>query len=261
MTINMNWEGGGYFSLINGDQEHLEPAEQNWMSVLLSAANGDFSHTRLLPGALPNLVPSRLAIAHSCLIGDAGSEEAFSELKGLIPQADSLLLGEIAEAISLRGRPDDVNTLLDILEQDPADENLDNVPIYISNLLESEDGMLSEMDSFSTFADYRKGVETRLAAVAALWDGDLPLHLYKGRPLNLRYVAELMLDQLHNPRFFDLRHKFEALTGTDCSTWYAGGRLNSLRCAATLEAFLDQDLESRFEEGRRYFFANVISST
>ena len=54
------------------------------------------------------------------------------------------------------------------------------------------------------------------------------------------------------------RHKFEAMTGVDCSDFYKDNMLRQIVAVGALENFLDRTETKRYAEGQRYFFGRPI---
>jgi hypothetical protein len=88
--------------------------------------------------------------------------------------------------------------------------------------------------------------------------------VFRGRLLDVEWMARCCLADLARGKFEpEMRHKFEAMTGIDCSRFYSrfdgvNGRLDPLAAASVLEAFLASPECKAFVPGQRYFFGHPI---
>ena len=87
--------------------------------------------------------------------------------------------------------------------------------------------------------------------------------VYQGRLFGVMSLAEQMLDLARgsvpgDASWILLRHKFEASTGVNCSSFFERRVFQRLAAAAILEDFLIQPESSRYEDGRRYFYGHII---
>ncbi len=58
--------------------------------------------------------------------------------------------------------------------------------------------------------------------------------------------------------FLDLREKFEASTGINCSGFYNNKQFQPLAATAVLEEFLESVDPQKYREGMRYFFGHPV---
>jgi hypothetical protein len=101
-------------------------------------------------------------------------------------------------------------------------------------------------------------VTSRIASLADDLGSDRVVVLGGGR-FDVKDLARRMLKDVRTPDFRrELRHRFEAVTGIDCASFYRKGELRPLAAAAILEEFLESPAAERFEPGKRYFFGRLI---
>lgn len=60
------------------------------------------------------------------------------------------------------------------------------------------------------------------------------------------------------PAFYNYRHRFEAYTGIDCTSFFSGGSANRLAIMAALETFIESNAAANYLAGRRYFAGRLI---
>ena len=83
--------------------------------------------------------------------------------------------------------------------------------------------------------------------------------VFQGEQFGVIKFTRFLLDRIRRPYFRSvLRHKFEALTGVDCTAFYKNGIFQPLSAAAVIEEFLDSPAAGAYEPGVRYFFGHRI---
>jgi hypothetical protein len=93
--------------------------------------------------------------------------------------------------------------------------------------------------------------------------GSEKIVIFQGKPFGVKSLAEFMMGIATgkvpgDPSWLLLRHKFEASTGLDCSSFFRKRSFQPLAAAAILEEFLDDPDSDHYEEGRRYFYGHPI---
>ena len=84
--------------------------------------------------------------------------------------------------------------------------------------------------------------------------------VFRGEVIDIKKICQRMLEDLGGRHRFheEMRHKFEAMTGINCSSFYQDGKLQRLAVAALIEDFLQGPEPSKYTEGVRYFFGHRI---
>jgi hypothetical protein len=194
-------------------------------------------------------------------VGDAGPDRCFEpiiqELSNPSDPGDYETAFDYCYALMLRGKLSDVPLLLKVYQQHASLDEAYIISFYISFLLERT---LTELPdpAESTLADYSEAVMALQGSLAAEF-GTNDVLVLKGRRFGVIRTAELILEALQRPYFPpDLRKRFEASTGIDCSGFFKDGAIQPLAAAATVEEFLDRPNLQQFEDGARYFFGHRI---
>jgi peroxiredoxin family protein len=74
--------------------------------------------------------------------------------------------------------------------------------------------------------------------------------------LNMITTRNFNFNQI--PLVVPLRHKFEAATGINCSSFFEGDRFHQINAVSILESFLDGSDSKKYQKHKRYFFGYVI---
>jgi hypothetical protein len=84
--------------------------------------------------------------------------------------------------------------------------------------------------------------------------------VFRGQLISIRHVCKKLLDDVGVKHGFheEMRQKFEAYTGIDCSDFYIDETVQPLAVAAIVEEFLEGPEAAKFEDGVRYFFGHRI---
>jgi hypothetical protein len=263
--IGLDWEGSGYFGVPDPSPaprsrpgSEIDPWDL-WIAVFQRAKQGDFTH---VPDLIPILMTSSdwlLVTTCSDLIGDAGPDVCFeSILEGLRNTDDFLRATEYCQALYIRGKLSDVPTLAITYEKYKSRKDADIFPVWISDLLEIEDGPLPEPAHFEDVEDYREAV---IDAYRNLVDelGSDQVFVFNGKRFGVSTVAKLTRQRIGQPVFRSIfRRKFEASTGIDCTRFYKREKVQPLAAAAIVEEFLESGEAAKYREGARYFFGHPI---
>jgi hypothetical protein len=261
------WEGAGYFAYpappadgaLSESALSAAPALL-WLAALSAAKQGDFSLIpRLVPICADDSEPILSTLA-SDLTGDAGTDSVIDSVAERLQRADDnyeAVLG-FCSVLDARGLLADVLTLLNAFEaiQEVGDAAI--ISVYLSNCLEEEPGPLSEYYKFESFGAYRQAIERRYQELVEQFGTDRIL-LLGAQPFGVLPLARKILTRARKPYFpMQLRRRFEASTGIDCSSFYDEGEFQPLRVAALVETFLEDPGSARFRDGQRYFFGHPI---
>ncbi len=200
--------------------------------------------------------------AYVQLLGDAGPDALLERVHGeLLSEVPLDYVYDFGEMLALWGRLDVVPTLLEIYRANYDFDDGRFIPPRVIRLLVDEPDALED-------PPYDASAEDADAFVAAASElhGQLREQLgerafvFRGRLLDVEWVARRSLADLGEGRFDSaMRHKFEAMTGIDCSSFYAKRKLDPLAAAVVLEDFLANPARARFVAGRRYFFAHPVA--
>jgi hypothetical protein len=165
---------------------------------------------------------------------------------------------DYCSALHYRGKLADVPGILRAYERIAEFPDSDIVPVWLSNLLEPEDGVVSVQVRPDDLPDYLKTVSDRYNELAAELGTDQVI-VFRGARFGVVPLAQYVLRRIQHPYVRDeLRHRFEASTGIDCTGFYRNGDLRPLAAAVILEDFLASPAADAFEPGVRYFFGHRI---
>ena len=260
----INWTAKGYFG-VPPPPDAKQPASlahdpwQLWTVACHRAKQGDFALLPNLISLCKQVEDPVLAQSASYLLGDAGTAGCFSIME---QELDSIeYVGTILDycrALHFRGKLANVPLILRAYERIATDSDADVVPVWLSNLLEPEDGVLSESIQFEDLEDYLDAVRARYKQVTDELGTD-QVFVYRGEVFGVQRLARYILRRVKQPFVrSELRHRFEAATGIDCSPFYKRGELQPLAAAALVEEFLESPDAAKYQDGFRYFFGHRI---
>ena len=260
-------------------------------SILEHAKKGDFTkipYLRTLFHTSKVLGPDRASIH---LTGDAGLGGDLLALQTLLEEGPDHLRAYAAEASVLSGQLWLVPYMLEAWKSVKSRAHHETIGFAISSLLEMSGGNIAakagsyrlpadttsrlegfkqrsmpirpadsdekDPDSFESIViDRLNELRFKHAEGVALW---------QGQPVNVRALADQMYNLVRNTSalsihglFIRMRHKFEAVTGIDCSECYQNGILQPLRAAALFESIFETGILAQYEPGVRYFFNHRI---
>lgn len=241
-----------------------DPRSDPWLAFLIALDRAKQGHFDYVPRIVDLYDPEGdYILNYQCIgfVGDAGPDACFDALIRRLPRAsspdDPESLFDYCYALMLRGRLADVPLLLRVYQQYASEDGAYILSYYISFLLERD---LTELPdpAEATLADYSDAVITLQRKLAEEFGSEDVLVL-KGRRFGVVRTAETILEALQRPYFPpDLRKKFEASTGINCSGFFKDGTIQPLTAAAIVEDFLESPDAQRFEDGVRYFFGHRI---
>jgi hypothetical protein len=67
-------------------------------------------------------------------------------------------------------------------------------------------------------------------------------------------------EQLRSVPFTTIRHKLEASTGIDCTSFFEKGQFQPLAALSILEEFLESGTAAKYLPGVRYFFGHAVAT-
>jgi hypothetical protein len=233
-----------------------------WKVALDEARRGKFDNLpRLLEAYDYEGEDPELNDLIAILLGDAGPGACFPplirELETPTEPADYELALDFSEAVAIRGRLADVPLLLTVFERYATIRDADIIPVQIAELLWGPASSLEPSD-LPSLEDYRAGVIAAYQDLATRL-GDDRAYVFRGERFSVVRLAEIIRDELHEPYFDEeLRRKFEACTGINCSVFYRREELQPLAAEALIENFLEGPEAERYDAGVRYFFRHRI---
>jgi len=261
----IDWEAEGYFGCPDRlpSSEHLSGKEIDpwslWLDAFHNAKLGNFAYIKALLPIHRDSEDWLLVTTCSDLIGNAGSEGCFSLLGDPGEVHDFSRAMEMCRVLYLRGRLSDIPSLVAVYEEFSSRRDADIIPVWISDLLESEDFPIPEPETFEEVEDYGASI---LQAYQRLADqlGTDHVYVFQGQKFGVITLAKYILEHVRRPYVrYILRQRFEASTGKNCTKFYKRGELRPLAAAAIVEEFLESPEAEKYEEGIRYFFGHRIS--
>jgi hypothetical protein len=262
----MYWNARGYhaFPLTDQDRVDLGGEAGDWEAfaqLLERAKRGNFADVRRLIEWHDKSNSWILGRAYMKLLGDAGKAADLRELLiNVFPNDPLHYRYSFCEALGNWGSLSVVPALVDVYALSPKSEDAKYVPPRLSQLLETEPGPIKKFPvdgAAAAVESYRQLVAARNEELKSAFGDDAVV--FRGEKLNVAAVAHRGLEDLAKDRFDEeMRHKFEAMTGIDCSSFYKEGELQPLAAAALLEEFLEGPEPAKYQEGVRYFFGRPI---
>lgn len=193
------------------------------------------------------------------LIGDAGSDVLLEHVHRLFDAGLPVDYSyDFAAMLFHWGRLDVVPTLVEIYRAAFEFQDARYLPPRLGLLLEEEPGPLSKVGGTVSAEEAAAICELALAHHAALRarHGELA-YVFRGRLLDVQWIARCALADLSRGAMVpEMRRKFEAMTGVDCSSFYRDRKVQPLSAATVLEQFLEAP--RRLVPGRRYFFGHEV---
>jgi hypothetical protein len=270
-----NWKGRGYaYEGAVPEDIHSSRGQENqdpWMvlaSVAEAAKSGDRSGLPLLrTWARDETVAPTLSSACLDVIGDAGQKDDLEFLAEMMLEGPRSLRIEASQAMQWAGALWLVPYALELWRTLERQADRDAVEINISNLLDSREREPVLFGGSYSADEYVELVTTRVAMLKADAGRD-EVAVMSGEPVDMDAMIWKMRKALVNrgvDRWVDWgpfllwRHKFEAYTGTDCSTFYSKtGAFQPLNATVVLERYIAEHSQPGFVVGDRYFFGHQL---
>jgi hypothetical protein len=277
------------FNLLEPDALSSDNAWIVIAAVLERAKRGDHTYIPRLQAYFQTTTRNGPEHASIHLTGDAGREADLAALQLVLEKGPDPLRAYAAEAAEMAGRLWLIPSMLEAWKRVISRSNHETIGFAISSLLESPGGPIAKNAGIynvdptvaskignpamramaerhareQSVTEFEQEVQARLESLRREF-GDRAL-LWRGRPFNVRVLAEQMYALVRDPAarplhglFIPMRHKFEAATGIDCSGCFRNGTLQPLNAEALLEAYLASEASTKYEDNVRYFFGHRI---
>jgi hypothetical protein len=259
----LDWVNVGYHDIDPAREELPDPQIAPWDFFRAAFHAARQGNPTLLPPLLDIFLKTKdspLAVSCADLIGDAAPDslvDRMGELLGDDLSIDRTLL--CCSALYNRSYVAYVPILLRTYVRDGERPDADIIPMWLSDMIEFTDENIYDLMLYGDSSDYVPRVMDRVAVLIERL-GSERIVVWNGELFDVRTLARHMLDEVRTTHFRrELRHRFEAVTGIDCSSFYRDGKLRPLAAAAILEEFLESPLARTFEPGRPYFFGYPIA--
>lgn len=256
----------GYFAYPLLAEDRSVPNYQQWLefdAILSEAKRGQFAR-------IPQLADSMVAGGDWVLqgervrlLGDAGRRQYLDTLLRTLPVGKDILLEcAYAKTFELWGHLSVIPVLIDMYERYSFSQDARFVAMSLSRLMEKTPDAISGYpleQNEGDIKEYCQMVRQRYEELCeSLSTRDAVV--FRGEVISLQHLSKTMIDDLGVKHGFEeeMRHKFEAYTGVDCSSFYVNETLQPLAVAALVEEFLESPEAAKFEKGVRYFFGHRI---
>jgi hypothetical protein len=265
------WNALGYRFAAPAPPDLMESAallsNNPWMvlgAVLQLAKAGGFKELHRLIHCMRQSTDWVLSRDCALLLGDAGTSAYLKRLHQELKESE-VDQEEIANCFSGSGLLWTVPIMLEAHLRMPAEHSV--VSVLLSPLLEKGFGVVSHGQGPPgqgplSDKEYRSLVMQKYdELVKQLGTAEVPV-LY-GQLFSVQKVARHLYESLQEDAIQtmivrDLRHRFEASTGIDCSGFFKEGRLQLLTATAIVEDFLESKDLDKYQDGVRYFFGHRI---
>jgi hypothetical protein len=136
---------------------------------------------------------------------------------------------------------------------------------YLSILMEPSAGLVFDYSQFDRDEEYVDFVNNKILDIKSTLGFEDAVIVY-GREFVFKDFVEHMYELLVSGKktgvlaseFGYLRHRFEAITGIDCSGFYKNEKFNQLETLAIIKPFLDEKTYEKYKDGVRYFFGKPV---
>ncbi len=256
----------GYFAFPLTEKDKEVPNRQQWLeyaALLHGVQHGDFSRIHSAAERIAQSDDWVVQGLYTRLFGDAGSHRDLSDALTNLPVGkDSVLELAFGQAFEYWGHLSAIPALIDMYERYSFSDDARYVAQSLGRLMEDAPGEISD---FPMDAE-EKGVRRYCDMVRQHYEelclriGTHDAIVFRGAVVSIQNICRKMLDDLGKKRGFheEMRHKFEAYTGIDCSMFYIDESPQPLAVAAIVEDFLAGPEVAKFEPGARYFFGNRV---
>ncbi len=261
----VEWHGESYFDCPPPPVDTSLPPDPMtdpwlwWQVAFHRAEGGDFS---LLPRLMEIVLQADdpfLEAKCTILFGDAGTSVCFEAIiRELTATSSAELTIDLCEALATRGRLADVPIILDAYGRVADIEDAAVIPSQLSDVLESEVGVVADPSQLPSLDEYHIHVMNRYQALVEKF-GDDQLLVLRGEKFGVVSLAKQILDRACRPFFRnDLSRRFLASTGINGAQFYKNGVFQPLTTVAIVEEFLESTEAERYEDGVRYFYGHRI---
>ena len=235
-------------------------------AVLEHAKIGEFAPISRLVQLIPAGDP---LLSGACfqLLGDVGTQEAVHQLLLLLGHDSSVYVVNACQALHHVGHLWLIPPMLQAWDRLEHPDDRDLVTLVLSEMLEEQRGPIGDArHSECSPEELHQRVLARAEELQArLGTDNVPI--WGGKVFSVVRLAHEMLSLLLSSQktpfalyamFLDLREKFEASTGINCSSFYKNKLFQPLAATALLEEFLESVDSKKYREGTRYFFGHPI---
>jgi hypothetical protein len=267
-------DGLGYFYSESPPLDLLGPqalaSSDPWIvlaAVLERAKIGEFAPVSRL-GQLVNPAGDPL-LGGACfqLLGDVGTQEAVHLLLSFLGHDSSVYVIRACQALHHVGHLWLIPPMLRAWDRLERPDDRDLVTLILSEMLEEERGPIGDARHSECSSEElhqrvlarAEELRTRLGTDnVAIWGGKIFSVVGLAREMRRLLLSSQKTPFALSAIFLDLREKFEASTGINCSSFYKNELFQPLAASALLEEFLESADSEKYREGMRYFFGHPI---
>lgn len=264
----------GYFYSEPPPIDLLKPeallSENPWIrvaSILEHAKIGNFEYVKKLERVMIGEDHPVLVGACFQLLGDIGTKEAVRILQSMLMQENSVFVVDACQAIRHLGLLWLVPKMLEARNHLDDVDDRDTITLIFSEMLEEKAGIIASLRHSDYTQEQHNEIVMRRFAELRQKFGSEKIPAWNGEKFSVFKLAQNMYDILLSNKktgfslysmFLDLRQKFEASTGINCTKFFKNQEVQILAAAAILEQFLESPEADRYEEGVRYFWGHRI---
>jgi hypothetical protein len=256
----------GYYAYPLTEEDQDLPNFQDWQkfdALLAEVKGGNFSRVPVLRDWIATADDWVLAGQYSDLLGNAGSANTLTQIIRDLPEGQDIVMEFIyGEILERWGHLSVIPVLIDLYERYSFSEDSMYIPPGLSRLMESTPGDVGAFPMEGSEDDIREYCQMARRRYRELCDrlGTDDAVVFRGDIIEIRNMCQRVLDDLGHERRFseEMRHKFEAFTGVNCSGFYEDETLKPLKASAIIEEFLDNLDADKYQKGCRYFFGHRI---
>lgn len=266
------WDRRGYTLAASPSLDLLSneslKSENPWIAIsatLERAKVGDFSGVRGLKTWMQRDLGPTLDYAFAELFGDAAPEETLREIESMIIDGPNHARMAACRAALWSGELWVVPLMLDCWRRVEQRDDRDSITVMLSDLLEKNAGPVVANEALSK-EEYAELILSRVDEIqrkaknqrTPIWEGGIFSVVGLAQKMYELVTSSAMAVDDFEDDFEGYRHKFEAATGIDCSSFFVDDELRPLAAAAVLEDFLVDGRSEQYENGVRYFFGHHV---
>ena len=243
-------------------------SDNPWIAIsatLEHAKVGDFFAVGDLTKWMQLDLGPTLNCAFAELFGDTASCEDLGKIESMIVNGPDHARMAACRAAYWSGLLWLIPLIVDCWKRVKWRDDRDEITVMLSDLLEEDAGPIVANEAFSAeeYADLILGCVDEIQMKGR----NQGISIWEGTPYSVGGLAKKMyalvtcntiaVDEFEDD-FIDYRHKFEAATGIECSSFFVDDELRPLAAAVVLEDFLIEGHADHYENGARYFFGHRI---
>ncbi|GJL49599.1 MAG: hypothetical protein NPIRA01_08260 [Nitrospirales bacterium] len=267
---HLDWTSYGYSFipiLANDPELSMDPNSSAWIRLEEIVNRSKLGNFTELNQVIAMYYTSQLGwvLKRTCIevLGDISTTSIFhrmmADLKGYFDPDKAI---DFCSAFRAWGSLSAVPTIAFQYHKFKGFDDFKVVPLFLSSLLESEWGPISNAPGADDIDEYYDIVMMRYNELKKRFGTDQVI-VFNGKLFGVIPLANLALTRLSDSpfdrtfqRFF--RRRFEASTGINCTALFADGIFQGLKAAEMIERFLGSSEAARYEDGVRYFFGHRI---